>query len=242
MDGDWTVDELALAGPEHLDPGLVARYDRKQGHPDPGPDLAVLRAHGLDGTGTLVDIGAGTGRFALAAARQVRRVVAVDVSPAMQEVLRRRAREAGLSNVECVRAGFLSYEHTGEPADAVSTRNALHHLPDFWKAVALGRIAAILRPGGVLRLHDLVFDFAPDEAEPVLGDWLAGAAADPATGYTRDDLAEHVRTEFSTYRWLLEPMLRATGFEIVSADFRGRVYGAYTCVRRSPATRSRSGR
>jgi predicted alpha/beta hydrolase len=49
-----------------------------------------------------------------------------------------------------------------------------------------------------------------------------------APGYTRDDLAQHVRTEFSTFRWLLEPMLSRAGFEILTADYRGRVYGAYT--------------
>jgi hypothetical protein len=29
------IDELAYAGPEHLDPAFVAGYDRKQGYPDP---------------------------------------------------------------------------------------------------------------------------------------------------------------------------------------------------------------
>ena len=29
------IDELAHAGPEHLDPAFVAGYDRKQGYPDP---------------------------------------------------------------------------------------------------------------------------------------------------------------------------------------------------------------
>jgi len=28
-------------------------------------------------------------------------------------------------------------------------------------------------------------------------------------------------------------MLAATGFEILSAEFRGRLYGAYTCVKSS---------
>ena len=50
--------------------------------------------------------------------------------------------------------------------------------------------------------------------------------------YTSEDYAEHIRTEHSTFRWLLEPMLAATGFEAVAADFQGRLYGAYTCVRR----------
>ena len=28
------IDELALAGAEHLDPGVIAGYDRKQGFPE----------------------------------------------------------------------------------------------------------------------------------------------------------------------------------------------------------------
>ena len=191
----------------------------------------MLREHGIGQAATVVDLGTGTGRFALAAAPLVRRVVAADVSPAMLAVLRQRITEARLGNVECVRAGFLSYEHTGAPADAVYTRNALHQLPDFWKALALERIANLLRPGGVLRLRDLIFDFQPGEAEAVLDGWLDDAVADPARGYTRADFAEHLRTEFSTFRWLLEPMLAAAGFAVVTAGFDGSIYGAYTCVR-----------
>jgi ubiquinone/menaquinone biosynthesis C-methylase UbiE len=227
----WMLDELAHAGPEHLDPAFVAGFDRKQGCPDPAEDLAVLREHGIGHVATVVDLGTGTGRFALAAAPLVRRVVAVDVSPAMLAVLRQRVTEARLGNVECVRAGFLSYEHTGAPADAVYTRNALHQLPDFWKALALERIANLLRPGGVLRLRDLIFAFQPGEAEVVLDGWLDDAVEDPARGYTRQDFAEHLRTEFSTFRWLLEPMLAAAGFTVVAADFDGSIYGAYTCVK-----------
>jgi SAM-dependent methyltransferase len=225
------LDEMAHAGPEHLDPAFVAGFDRKQGYPDPAEDLAVLRAHGIGADATVVDLGSGTGRFALAAAPLVHRVVAVDVSPAMLAVLRERVAEAGLGNVECVRAGFLSYEHAGAPADAVYTRNALHQLPDFWKVLALERIASLLRPRGVLRLHDLIFDFEPAEAGAVLDGWLDAAAADPSRGYTREDFAEHLRTEFSTFRWLLEPMLAAAGFTIATAGFDRSVYGAYTCVK-----------
>jgi SAM-dependent methyltransferase len=231
MTGAWMLDELAHAGPEHLDPAFVAGFDRKQGYPDPAEDLAVLREHGIGRADTLVDLGAGTGQFAMAAAPHVGRVVAVDVSPAMLALLRERAAGAGLANVECVRAGFLSYQHTGPAADAVFSRNALHQLPDFWKALALDRIAGLLRQGGILRLRDLIFDFQPAEAGAILGDWLEGAAADPERGYTREDFAEHLRTEFSTFRWLLEPMLAAAGFTVVTADFAGSIYGAYTCLR-----------
>ena len=159
MSKPWMLDELAHAGPEHLDPAFVAGYERKQDYPDPAEDLAVLAAHGLDAMSTVVDLGAGTGRFALAAARRFGQVTAVDISPAMLELLRRRVAADGVTNLACVQAGFLSYRHVGPPADAVYTRNALHQLPDFWKAVALDRIGRMLRPGGVLRLHDLVYDF-----------------------------------------------------------------------------------
>ena len=227
----WMLDELAHAGPEHLDEMFIAGDDRKQGYPDPAEDLAAFQAHGLGASSVIVDLGAGTGQFALAAARRFGQVTAADVSPAMAAALRGRAATAGLANLRCVRAGFLSYDHDGPPADGVYTRNAMHQIPDFWKGLALTRIAGLLRSGGVLRLRDLIYDFQPQEAGEVFAGWLENAAADPAAGYTAGDYAEHIRTEFSTYRWLLEPMLAAAGFEITSVTFDRRLYGAYTCVK-----------
>lgn len=127
------IDELAHAGPEHLDPSFVAGFDRKQGYPDAVEDLAVLREHGIGAASTVVDLAAGTGQFTLAAAPHVVRL-AVDISPAMLAML--RAARAGLSNIECAQAGFLSYEHTGPPVDAVFTHNAPHQLSDFLEGAA----------------------------------------------------------------------------------------------------------
>ena len=171
------IDELAYAGPEHLDAAFVAGFDHKQGYPDPAGDLDALAEQGLGADSTLVDLGTGTGQFALAAARRFGHVTAVDVSPAMLALLRERAADAGLGNLDCVRAGFLSYSHARPPADAVYTRHALHQLPDFWKALALDRIARMLRSGGILRLRDLIYDFQPAETEGVFRDWFRYAAA-----------------------------------------------------------------
>lgn len=235
MSEPWMLDELAHAGAEHLDRDAVAGYDRKQGPvPDEAAvvDIEILRDRGLDEQATVVDLGAGTGRFAAAAAAHVGHVIAVDVSAPMLEAARGRAAAAGRSNITFVEAGFLTYAHEGPLVDAVHTRNALHQLPDLFKALALDRIAGILRPGGVLRLRDLILDCEPSEVERMLAGWFAHAADDPTEGYTADDLAGHVRDEFSTFRWLLEPMLDAAGFEIADITYRGSVYGAYTCVRR----------
>jgi len=232
MSASWMIDELAHAGPEHLDAGFVAGYDRKQGDPGHDADLDVLRSAGvLTPQATVVDLGTGTGRFARAVAPHCARVVAVDVSPVMLEHCRAAAAAEGLAGIELVRAGFLGYEHTGAPADVVFSRNALHHLPDFWKGQALARVAQVLRPGGVLRLHDLVYDVDPAQAPGVLDRWLVGAGTDPDRGYTAEDLALHVRTEFSTYRWLLDAMLAATGFEVLDVRVHQQFYAAYTCRR-----------
>jgi precorrin-6B methylase 2 len=103
----WFFDELAYAGHEHLDPDHVAGYDRKVGG-DATEEVALLRDLGLNERSILVDLGAGTGTLALAAAPHCGRVVAVDVSSPMLAVLNAKAAELGLENVECVQAGFLS--------------------------------------------------------------------------------------------------------------------------------------
>jgi ubiquinone/menaquinone biosynthesis C-methylase UbiE len=227
----WWLDEQAHVGPEHLDAGYVARYDRKAGF-DPTEDIEVLRRQGLGPDSLVVDLGAGTGTFAVSVAPSCRQVVAVDVSTVMTTALRTRVERLGLDNVTVVDAGFLSYIHEGEPVDIVFTRNALHQIPDFWKGIALDRIASFLRPHGVLRLRDLVFDFAPREAEERIEAWMSGAVSDPAAGWTVDELAQHVRTEFSTYSWLLDSMLDRSGFDILERSFRRSAYGTYTCRRR----------
>ena len=228
----WVVDELAHAGRENLDAAHVARYDGKMDG-EAAAELAALRAAGLSEDATVVDIGAGTGQFTLAAAEAVRKVVAVDVSPAMLERLRAKLRDRGVGNVECVAGGFLTYEHGGEPADLVYSRLALHHLPDFWKARALVRVAEMLRPGGILRLSDVVYGFDPAEAVDWLEDWMSKMASESVEGgWTRAELEEHVRDEHSTFTWLLEPMIERAGFEIEQADYsEDRILAHYRWVK-----------
>jgi ubiquinone/menaquinone biosynthesis C-methylase UbiE len=130
----------------------------------------------------------------------------------MLDRLSAAAKESQIDNVEFVRAGFLTYEHEGDPVDYVFTRNALHQLPDFWKALALTRVASMMASGALLWLRDLVCAFEPTEVERVVEGWFNAAVDDPVAGYTAEDLATHVRTEFSTFTWLLEPMLAHAGF------------------------------
>jgi ubiquinone/menaquinone biosynthesis C-methylase UbiE len=212
----WLLDELASAGRENLDAQHVARYDGKE-DAEAVAEVGRLRELGLSEESVVVEFGAGTGQFTIAAAPAFARVIAVDVSPVMLEALHSKVREAGLTNIDVVRAGFLTYEHEGEPADLLYTRFALHHLPDAWKAVALHRMRRVIRSGGLLRLWDVVYNFGSEEAEDRLEAWCATGGDGIVGEWSRAELEEHVRDEHSTFTWLLEPMIERAGFFIEEA-------------------------
>jgi len=212
------LDERATAGRENLDATHVARYDAKEDGDALG-EVRLLQNLGLNETSVVLDIGAGTGQFALAVAPVCSRVVAVDVSPVMLGRLRAEAEAAGHGNIESLSAGFLTYEHSGEPVDFAYSRYALHHLPDFWKAHALVRLAHVMRSGAVLRLWDVAYSFEPSETEERIESWCATGGTDPSSGWSRAELEEHVRDEHSTFTWLLEPLIERAGFRIDDAGY-----------------------
>src|SRR5256714_5035266 len=223
------IDEKQFAGPEHLDPSYVAGYDSKA-KTDPSLDVQRLRDIGLTAESVVVDLGAGTGTFATAVAPHCKKVIAVDVSPAMLATLKAKISKLGLTNVEVVEAGFLSFEADPNSIDFVYSRNALHHLPDHLKEVALRRIAKMLKALGVFYLKDLVYSFPKGESDEYFKAWLDAAPTDPKEGYTREDLETHIKTEFSTYSDELEAMLDQAGFAIREFDHSAnKVFSAYPC-------------
>jgi ubiquinone/menaquinone biosynthesis C-methylase UbiE len=110
----------------------------------------VVASLGLAPGAVACDLGAGPGYFAIRMARAVGpagRVHAIDVEPRMIEILLRRAKEAGLSNVHPLLAKDGDAVPP-EPCDLVLLVNAFHHFPDG--AGTLRRLAATLKPGGRL--------------------------------------------------------------------------------------------
>jgi ubiquinone/menaquinone biosynthesis C-methylase UbiE len=224
---NWWLDEVTSAGRENLDAAHVARYDAKE-DADAHREVTLLQQLGLHRHAEVVDLGAGTGQFTLAVAAVCARVVAVDVSPVMLQRLTAKLSAVHLAHVEVVQAGFLTYEHHGRPADVVYSRFALHHLPDFWKAVALARLRRIVRPGGVLRLWDVVYDFHPADTEARIEAWCATGGRSVDGEWSRAELEEHVRDEHATFCWLLEPMIERCGFAIEDAVYSpDGIFGTY---------------
>lgn len=80
--------------------GTAAYYARyRPGYPEEVWQIAGA-AFGLDGTGTLLDLGAGTGQVALSLADRFEHVIATDISTEMVEEGRRQTQARGVINVE----------------------------------------------------------------------------------------------------------------------------------------------
>ncbi len=109
----------------------------------------VVAALGLRPGQIACDLGAGPGVFAIRLGRAVGpggRVHAIDVEPRMIEILERRAKEAGVSNVHPILAPDGEVALPPEPCDAIVLVTVFHHFPDG--PAALRRLATALRPGG----------------------------------------------------------------------------------------------
>jgi ubiquinone/menaquinone biosynthesis C-methylase UbiE len=226
----WLYDEMQQVGLDFEQAAAVESYDRDQGA-DPAAERALIARLGLGPGQVVVDLGCGTGSFALEAARRGLAVHAVDVSRAMLDRVAAKAEAEGLAKLSVHHAGFLTYRHVGAPPDAVVTRYALHHLPDFWKMAALTRLAALLAPGGKLYLEDVAFSFAPADYRAGIEAWIARVSKPRSQGFTAEAFQTHVREEYSTYSWLLEAMLARAGFAIDGADTGDEAYVAYLCVK-----------
>lgn len=106
----------------------------------------------------VLDIGAGTGLLALAAAPQVRHVSALDISPAMCRRLRAKVTRLPRANVDVLVADATELPLADQSADVVVSNYCFHHVSDADKRRALDEITRVLRPGGRLVIGDMMFD------------------------------------------------------------------------------------
>src|SRR3981189_582403 len=145
-----------------LDSAVASIYDR---HDD--SDLrarGALAMLGVQGGWRVADIGCGNGVLAVEAALMGAEVDAIDISPAMLALAKIQGRGRKVA-IRTQSAGLLSFAYQPNSYDLVVSEFALHHLPDFWKAVALSRIFRALKPGSCFYLRDISFATPPDRPE-----------------------------------------------------------------------------
>ena len=176
---------------------------------------------------TIVDLACGTGATSIFAARLFKTVYAVDVSEAMIEMAKKKL-DKNVHNLKFVNAGFLSYEHNGNPVDLVVTKAALHHLPDFWKQIALLRMNRMLKMDGLLYIHDVVFLFKPQEYTTKINSWISELEKIVSKEFV-SEIEEHIRKEYSTFGWILKGMLEKAGFIVEKCKSKDEIVVEYVC-------------
>ncbi len=227
----WLYDELKHAGVDYNDPAQVAVYDsRHQKFRDYKKNTeAIIDTLKIGPEHTLLDMGAGTGAFSLYAAPYCKTIYAVDVSPVMLDYARRKAEEARVRNIVFCQGGFLTYEHQYPVVDAVISIAVLHHLPDFWKLIALRRIAGMLKPGGRFFLFDVVFPSEINNYEVQLNGLVSSMTQLVGKEFAVE-IETHLREEYSTFDWVLEGMLKRIGFRIDSMTSTKDFHATYLCT------------
>jgi putative AdoMet-dependent methyltransferase len=225
----WFYNEYEQRGVDFEDTAQVEAYDRNQRSSHEDSERELVERLGISAGHIVIDLGAGTGTFAIQACKAGARVHAVDVSPIMLTYARNKAHTTNAETIEFHHAGFLTYEHRDEAADFIVTKAAFHHLPDFWKMVGLLRMASMLKAGGVLYLRDVVFSFDPSEYRLGIDAWIARMAKPAGEGFTARDFETHIREEYSTFTWIIQGMLTRAGFEIEQADYPTPEYAQYVC-------------
>jgi ubiquinone/menaquinone biosynthesis C-methylase UbiE len=181
-------------------------------------ELAEAVAADLPNGGTVVDVGCGTGTFAIAFADQRRdaRPIGVDGDPSILALARHKPGAAVVGWREGL-AGDLPLADAS--ADAVTMSLMLHHLLPAAKHAALAEVRRVLRPDG--RLH--VADFSRPH-DPLMR--AAFAAIQIADGFaqTRDHAAGR-----------LPEIIAAAGFDAVTSHTRIRTaFGSLEILTATP--------
>lgn len=149
-----------------------------------GVGAAMALAVPLQPDWRALDYGAGTGLLTLNLQPRVASLVALDSSAGMLEQLDQKLAAAGMANVQ-TRRWDLEVEPFPEAGfDLVVSSMTLHHLRDV--SLVLGRLAALLKPGGWLAVADLDSEdgsfhghsdgvFHLGFERPQIAQWLANA-------------------------------------------------------------------
>jgi 2-polyprenyl-3-methyl-5-hydroxy-6-metoxy-1,4-benzoquinol methylase len=227
---DWYYNERRQLG---LDSAVASIYDR---HDD--SDIrarAALTMLGVQRGWRVADIGCGSGLLAVEAALMGAEVDAIDISPAMLALAKIQASDRKVA-IRIQSAGLLSFSYQPNSYDLIVSEFTLHHLPDFWKAVALARIFGALKPGSSFYLRDIVFVSTPDGSERDVEAWADFNIKNH--GFVRDSVVTHMRDEYSTFGWVIERMLTDAGFTLVSADYHAPLHGTYLLRKPKPGEQS----
>lgn len=150
----WASRRYSLPCPTWLAGSLTSPWmDRLAG------TQATLDRMGLRPGQRVLELGPGPGRLLIPAAKRVLpegEVVGLDIQPGMLEKLKRRAAQAGVSNLATLVGDAAQPHFSPESFDLVYLCTVLGEIPD--REAALRQAYAALKPGGQLSITEIFPD------------------------------------------------------------------------------------
>jgi len=149
--------------PEHLSADNVKRFDDAAADWEEKSQRvalarkvaeAIQRTIPLASTMQVLEYGCGTGMVSRALSPYVEKIMAIDTSPQMLEVLRQKAKDEKIGNIEPLAHDLTRQPLPNKDFDLVVSSMTLHHIPDI--EALIQQFFATLKPGGYLAVADLV--------------------------------------------------------------------------------------
>jgi putative AdoMet-dependent methyltransferase len=230
----WIYDERQHCGVDYSNKQIAQNYDEnhqtfrnyKKEFDELLDFLCLINTQEL----TLIDLGCGTGATSLYAVDRFKKVYGVDVSESMIAEAKKKAADKNLKNIEFINAGFLSYSHKDQPVDVLITKAALHHLPDFWKQLALWKMNEMIKMGGILYISDIVFTLQASDFKEKIDSWISGFEKIAGKEF-KAEVETHIRDEHSTFKWILDEMIQSAGFKIEKYRSNDGFMIEYLCIK-----------
>ncbi len=231
---DWIYDEYKHCGVDYSDEKLADQYDEQhQTFRDFEKEFNdMIDFLSLKDTQELsvIDLACGTGAISYYAIQRFKQVYGVDISEVMISQAKKKLSSLKPNNIEFHNAGFLSYQHKAVPVDLLITKAAFHHLPDFWKQIALFNMNRMLKMEGILYIFDIVFDFNATEYIEKINDWILGFEKQAGPEFKKE-VETHIREEYSTFKWVLDGMIEKAGFKIEKSRSKDGFVTEYHCIK-----------
>jgi ubiquinone/menaquinone biosynthesis C-methylase UbiE len=229
---EWYYDETKQVGIDYNSIIEVEKYDTDAKYRDIEEEIKIIsHAVNLQKDFTVLEFGTGTGELGITLAKNCKKVIAADVSKKMLDYASKKAADRGIKNIEFVHSGFLTYEKRDEVIDAIVSQIALHHLPEFWKMIAIRNMYNLLKTGGKLCLIDCILSFDVNDFDNYMSNYLK-MTEEVAGKNKAKEFIINIRDEFPAFDWVIENMLKKAGFTIDRIERYEGYFAGFICTKK----------
>ena len=144
--------------------GHAPNYDADEAFWRRAAGRVVVAAAHPSAEDVVLDLGCGTAELSVELARSSKRLVGLDLSPAMLAVAQERVSRSGLNNIELKQQDFRSLPVLGDVSLVVSNY-AIHHLSLAEKNSLFSQIADLLPEKGVFVMGDIMWSLPIDQVD-----------------------------------------------------------------------------